>query len=923
MKTGAADCLMAAPRLISRATAPGAWPPWRALAREFCMPLIPIDRREFLRGTAALGALPFAGAGRALAAEAELVARKVFFDNPDVGSVRISPDGETLSWLAPVDNVRNLWVAPRENPGAARAVTHATDRNLSNFYRWGQTSRHLVFLQEHDGDENWRASSVDIASGATVLLTPERGVQAYLQESDRKFPEEMLIKHNARDKRYSDLFRVNIVTGKSEMVFENNQFAWYITDSDFQVRLGIRYAADGSAEWLERRGDGSFASFITVPIADTEMTEPLDFSADGRTFYMLDARGRDKAALFAVDTATRKATLLAEDDEADIVHVDFDDELRHPIAVKANKDRVRWQEIDPGAAQDMADLAKYGPGDVEVTKRSTDSRFATAFYQRDTESGEYVLLDRQTRKVRSLFRQSKALADVKLQKLQPVIIPARDGLRLNGYLTLPDAEAGSGKLPMVLLIHGGPYARDSWGFNSIHQWLANRGYAVLSVNYRGSTGFGKAFVTAADKEWGGRMHDDLIDAVDWAVAQGVADPKRIGFFGGSYGGYSALMAATKTPEVFACIVDVFGISNLITFMATIPPYWGPWFSIWKNRLADPATEEGRAFLIERSPLTHIDRVVRPLLIAQGARDVRVVAAESEQMVAALKNRGVPVTYITFPDEGHGFARPENRLAFYAAAESFLAKHLGGRAQSVGDDMLAKVFSGQEAHGAPPGFYLALFWVTFWPGSVLAGLAAPMVWKARHEPGAQFLLAWLIPSWIAFEAVITKLPHYVLPLYPAIAILIAGILERDGLSTARWMVRGTIGWFFFPLVIAIAVLTGFIVFGGDLGLITWPFAAAAVISGLFAWRLYDVDGAERSLLRGMVASVFVAFTVYAVTFPMLPSLFPSALVADELRASGCAHSFMLPQHSHISEVYSINTADTRLTDQILDFVKAGK
>jgi dipeptidyl aminopeptidase/acylaminoacyl peptidase len=255
---------------------------------------------------------------------------------------------------------------------------------------------------------------------------------------------------------------------------------------------------------------------------------------------------------------------------------------------------------------------------------------------------------------------------------------------------------------MVLLIHGGPYARDQWGFNSTHQWLANRGYAVLSVNYRGSTGFGKAFIAAADREWGGRMHDDLIDAVDWAVAQGIADPRRVGFFGASYGGYSALTAATKTPEVFACIVDVFGISNLITFMATIPPYWGPWFSVWKNRLGDPDTEAGRAFLIERSPLTHIDRASRPILIAQGMRDVRVVAAESEQMVTALKNRGVPVTYVTFPDEGHGFVRPDNRLAFYAVAEAFLAKHLGGRSQPIGHDLTGSTLKVETGGELVPG-----------------------------------------------------------------------------------------------------------------------------------------------------------------------------------------------------------------------------
>jgi dipeptidyl aminopeptidase/acylaminoacyl peptidase len=643
---------------------------------------IPIDRRDFLRRAAALGvALPFAGS--AAAAEAELVARTVFFDNPDVGSVRVSPDGQTLAWLAPIDNVRNLFVAPRDDLDAARAVTHATDRNLSTFYRWAHTNRHLVFFQERDGDENWRASSVDLISGAIVALTPEREVKAYWQEADRKFPEEMLFRHNARDKRYFDLFRVNLVTGKSDLLFENNEFAWYVTDGNFQLRIGVRFMSDGSAEWVERRPDGGWAPFLRVPIADFDQTQAVGFSADGKTLFMLDSRGRDKAALFAVDMATRQDTLLAADDEADLEQVDVDFAQRRPLAARANRDRVRWHAVDPAAVQTLGDLASYGPGDIEIIDRSADNRFMTVFYERDAESGEYALLDRQTRKVRSLFRQRKALAGLPLQKMQPVIIPARDGLRLNGYLTLP--EAGAGGLPMVLVIHGGPYWRDSWGFNSTHQWLANRGYAVLSVNYRGSTGFGKAFVTAADKEWGGKMHDDLIDAVDWAVSQGIADPKRVGFFGASYGGYSALTAATRTPEVFACIVDVFGVSNLITFMATIPPYWGPWFSIWKNRLGDPATEAGRAFLTERSPLTYIDRAVRPILIAQGARDVRVVAAESEQMVAALKTRGVPVTYISFPDEGHGFARPENRMAFYAITESFLAKHLGGRSQPIGDD----------------------------------------------------------------------------------------------------------------------------------------------------------------------------------------------------------------------------------------------
>jgi len=277
--------------------------------------------------------------------------------------------------------------------------------------------------------------------------------------------------------------------------------------------------------------------------------------------------------------------------------------------------------------QDLEILSSYGTGDIYLGGRSYGDRVMTAFFERDTESSEFVLLDRETREVRPLFKQRKALDGLKLQPLEPVTFLARDGLRLNGYLTRP--IGATGKVPLVLVIHGGPYARDYWSFNSVHQWLASRGYAVLSLNYRGSTGYGKAFVTAADHQWGGRMHDDLIDAVDWAVGQGFADPARVGFFGASYGGYSALMAATKTPEVFACIVDLFGISNLQTFMATIPPYWQPWFNVWKNRVGNPDTEEGRVFLADRSPLNHLDRATKPILIAQGLNDVRVVAAESQ------------------------------------------------------------------------------------------------------------------------------------------------------------------------------------------------------------------------------------------------------------------------------------------------------
>jgi dipeptidyl aminopeptidase/acylaminoacyl peptidase len=662
-----------------------------------------LRRRDFLRHTAILGAtLPLFGLARRGAAQPnDLVARRVYFDNPDYNAVSLSPDGQHLAWLAPLDGVSNLWVAPVADPTAGRPVTRVTGRNLGSSYEWAYTSRHLVFFQERDGDENWRASSVDITNGSVVPLTPIQGVKSFVQGRDPRFPDEMLVRHNARDKRYFDLFRVNILTGASELKYENNDYADLATDGDFRLRLGTRLTADGTSEYFELRPDGSWTPFMQVPIGDVDATRPLMFSADGNTLYMLDSRGRDKAGLFALDMATKATTLLAADDEADIAQVSFDDH-RRPIAARAIGDRTRWHVIDPSATQDLADLAQHGPGDVEIIDRSSDDRLVSVFYERDTESGEFALLDRGTHEVRSLFRQRKGLDNIGLRKMEPVVIPSRDALRLHCYLTLPQTEAGASKLPLVLLIHGGPYSRDIWGFSSTHQWLANRGYAVLSVNYRGSTGFGKAFIAAADREWGGRMHDDLIDAVNWAIKEGIADPRRVGFFGASYGGYSALTAATKTPEMFACIIDVFGISNLITFMATVPPYWGPWFSVWKNRLADPGTEQGRAFLAERSPINHLERATRPILVAQGMQDVRVVAAESEQMVAALRKRGVPLTYITFADEGHGFVRPQNQLAFNAVAEAFLAKHLGGRHQPVGNDFAGSTLKVKIGGDLVPG-----------------------------------------------------------------------------------------------------------------------------------------------------------------------------------------------------------------------------
>ena len=643
---------------------------------------IPSSRRSFLAGGASLTAallLPRGGASQPAPAR-PLVPRETFFGDPDITSAQLSFDGAWVAYIAPVDGVRNLWLAPVGDLAAARPLTRVTDRPIGSFFQWAYTNRHVVFWQERDGDENWRASSADIKDGTVTLLTPPRGVRSWVQEVSQRFPQEMLFAHNERDKRFFDLYRVDVVTGQSALLYENDRFSWLVSDSAFQLRLGVRYLKDGRAEVLERRSTGTWVYFTTVPRSDLDSTRYLDFSDDGKTLYLFETRERDKAALVAVDMATRRARVLSEDPNADVTRVLLHRVTRRPLAAGSMVDRRRWRVVDPSFAADLNAIQASTRGDVELIGLSADARRVLVSIQHDAASPEWVLYDRTARRVSPLFKARRNLDGLPLRPLEPVAFPAFDGLKIPGYLTLPAADARN--VPMVLVIHGGPYFRDEWGFNSTHQWLANRGYAVLSINYRGSTGFGKAFVTAADREWGGKMHDDLIAGVDWAVKRGIADPKRVGFFGGSYGGYAALTAATKTPEVFACIVDVFGIANLLTFMAAIPPYWAPGFSVWKNRIGDPDTEEGRAFLRERSPLTHIDRAFRPILIVQGLEDVRVTRAESEQMVAALRQRNVPLTYVVFPDEGHGFSKPKNQIAFRAVTEVFLAKHLGGASQPI-------------------------------------------------------------------------------------------------------------------------------------------------------------------------------------------------------------------------------------------------
>ena len=631
-----------------------------------------------------------------------LIPRHLLFGDPGRLAVRISPDGARIAFLAPVDGVLNLWVGPISDVNAAKPFTRVTDRDLATSLVWLHNNRHVVFFREREGDENWQAHRVDVETGDILSLTPAPGVTCYVQQTSHHFPDELLIAHNQRDKRFFEIFRVNVATGQSTLLQENDRFVGFFTDPQFQVRFALRMSDDGSWEYMQRGANGEWQSFAHVGLADAMSTRPIEFSDDGKDLYWLDSRGRDKAAVVAQDMASGTTRLLAEDGTADVVELALEPSSYRPVAAASVFDRRRWHVIDLAYADDYARLAQVSTGDLTAADFSQDGRNWVVYYEQDAAPGQFFHYDRTTKQARFLFTRRAALENVPLIAMQPAVVRARDGLELVCYLSRPPEAEGGEPLPLVLFVHGGPWSRDTWGFYPTHQWLANRGYAVLSVNYRGSTGFGKAFVNAANLEWAGRMHDDLIDAVDWAIARGIADPRRVAIYGGSYGGYAALVGATFTPEKFACAVDVFGISNLLTFVNSIPDYWRPWQTLWKARMGDYTTEAGRKFLQERSPLNYIDRIVRPLLIGQGANDVRVKVSESEQIVAAMKQRGIPVTYVCYPDEGHGFRRPENRRSFTAVVEAFLAQHLGGRFEPVGDDFAASSIEFRAGRELIPG-----------------------------------------------------------------------------------------------------------------------------------------------------------------------------------------------------------------------------
>ena len=659
-------------------------------------------RKSVLIAASAL--LPLTAVSAQPLAGVPLIPRDALFGNPVKAAGRISPDGKTLSWIAPRDGVMNIWVAPVADPAKARALTNERTRPIRSYF-WSPDSRQILFVNDKGGDENFLLYGVNVGTGAERSLTPFDKTRVQVVGVSPLVPGRILVGVNNRDAKWHDVHSLDLASGKLTPILMNmGGYAGFLPDQNLVIRGALKSRPDGGSDYFrvsKNKVDAKPTEQITLE--DSQTTQPAGYTADGKTLYWLDSRGRDTAALIAQDVATGAKTVIAENAKADIGTA-----LSHPRtgrveAYSVNYLKDEWTPLGTAVAADLAFLKKQLPGEFAVTSRTlADDKWTVAVASSSAPSTTW-LYDRKAKKLTKLFASRPALEGIPLSKMYPIEIKSRDGLTLVSYLTLPPGSDpdGDGRpsaaVPMVLLVHGGPWGRDAYGFNGTHQWLANRGYAVLSTNFRASTGFGKSFISAGDLQWGRKMHDDLLDAVDWAVQRGVTAPDKVAIMGGSYGGYATLAGMAFTPDKFACGVDIVGPSNLQTLLKTIPAYWEAGKVQFYKRMGDPTTEDGRKLLDERSPLYKANQIKRPLLIGQGANDPRVNKAESEQIVNAMKAKGIPVTYVVFPDEGHGFARPVNNIAFNAVTENFLSQCLGGRAEAIGGTVRASTAS--VPHGA--------------------------------------------------------------------------------------------------------------------------------------------------------------------------------------------------------------------------------
>jgi len=609
-----------------------------------------------------------------------LIPRSLLFGNPKRARPRLSPDAKYMAYIAPDEkDVLQVWVRTI-GESDDRQVTQDKKRGIRAYF-WTYKPDQLIYLQDSDGDENFHLYAVDLAKNIVRDLTPFQGVKAQPIDLDPETPDEVLVGLNLNNAQKFDVYRINLNNGAVEFDSDNpgNIVSW-TADAQFQVRAAVAATSDGGSDLLYRETPDQDWELLRHWSADDE-GGALSFSKDGKTLYILGSHDANAERLLSLNLESREETVIAEDEQYDVGDVLIHPTKRHIEAVSFYKDQEEWQVLDSAIAPDFEVLRQLREGEFGIASRDLADQNWLVAYAIDDGPVYYYHYHRNRQKADFLFTNQPELEDLPLAKMEPVSYQARDGLTIHGYLTTPVGIEAK-QLPTVLYVHGGPWARDTWGYQPTVQWLANRGYAVLQVNFRGSTGYGKDFLNAGNREWGSAMHNDLIDAVEWLKSKGISDPNRIAIMGGSYGGYATLAGLTFTPDVFACGVDIVGPSNLITLINSVPPYWKPMMSMFAHRVGDIETEE--AFLRACSPLFYADQIQKPLLIGQGANDPRVKQAESEQIVAEMREKGKPVQYALYTDEGHGFARPENRMHFYAIAENFLAEYLNGRAEAVGE-----------------------------------------------------------------------------------------------------------------------------------------------------------------------------------------------------------------------------------------------
>lgn len=607
----------------------------------------------------------------------DIIPLEVLLGNPEKVQPQISPDGKRMAYIAPVDDVLNVWVGDVGQDNYA-PVTKDTDRGIRG-YAWCHNNQHLLYIQDQGGDENWRVYTVDLDSGETVDRTPFDGVQAQIVAHRKRFPDEILIGLNKDNEQLHDVYHLDLRSGELKKITENPGFLAWVVDNDLKVRGAIAPQADGGFVLVVRDTEESdWRPLVVVPSDDALGFGPVGFTADGKGMYLASPIGANASRLVKMDVASSDVVeVLAEDPAYDVVGAEVNADTREPQLAFFLKEKLEYVVLDPSIQADMDAIRKIQEGDFALTDRSSDDKTWLVAFDVDNGPVKYYTYDRDSKTSKFLFEHRPELNDYSLAPMEPFSFKSRDGLEVRGYLSFPVGESRT-NLPTVINVHGGPWGRDTWGFNPEAQWLANRGYLCVQINFRGSTGYGKDFVNAGDKEWGGKMQDDITDVAKWVVEQGYADSERICIYGGSYGGYATLVGATFTPELYACAVSIVGPSNLKTFIESIPPYWAPQIALFHKRVGNPETEAD--FLWSRSPLSKVDNISKPILIAHGANDPRVKLAETEQIVEAMKKKGIDHELMVFPDEGHGFAKPENRLKFYAAADKFLAKHLGGRTE---------------------------------------------------------------------------------------------------------------------------------------------------------------------------------------------------------------------------------------------------